>query len=225
MRTIALKLPASRPAHNPAPRPELEYATVDQVRGGLITVLPPGGRVTARRAASCLLAPEPGDRALLSLDGEGQAFVLAVLERAAPGSEQRLVLDGPARLEVPAGALTVTARDGLDLASPSRLSLAAPELSVSADRAEAGLGETRLTGTGLEARLDRITVLARTLDSFVTRCVRRMVSSFRFVQEHDESQAGSARKLVEGTLTVQTGNSVHTAEGQLKLDAEQIHLG
>jgi hypothetical protein len=31
--------------------------------------------------------------------------------------------------------------------------------------------------------------------------------------------------LVEGTLTMQTQNTMHTAEGHIKIDAEQIHLG
>mgnify|MGYP000886246409 FL=1 len=31
--------------------------------------------------------------------------------------------------------------------------------------------------------------------------------------------------LVDGTLTMETKNTLHTAEGHVKIDAEQIHLG
>jgi hypothetical protein len=67
--------------------------------------------------------------------------------------------------------------------------------------------------------------VARKVDSFMHYLVQRMTSSFRQVREHDETQAASARQLVQGTLTVQTGNSVHTAEGHVKIDVEHIHLG
>lgn len=222
MRTLALKKIPARPGPEEV-QPVLEYATVEEARGDVLVVRAPHGPATARRAASCLLAPEAGDRVLLSLDRE-EAFVLAVLERSGTG-ERRLVLDGPARLEVPEGGLSIAARDGISLASATEVSIAAPDLSFCAARLTAGVSETSLTGEGLTAKVARIKVVARSVDSFLGRCVERMVSCLRQVREHDETQAGSARQIVEGTLTVHTANTVHLAEGHVKIDAEQIHLG
>lgn len=222
MRTLALRKIPARPGPEYA-RPTLEYATVEEAHEGALALRTPHGPATARLAASCLLAPEPGDRVLVSLDRE-EAFVLAVLERSGAG-ERRLVLPGPARLEVPEGRLSIAARDGVSLASATEVSLAAPDLAMSAARLTAGVTETAFTGAGLEARVARIKVVARAVDSFLGRCVERMVSCLRQVREHDETQAGSARQIVEGTLTVHTANTVHLAEGHVKIDAEQIHLG
>src|SRR5262245_6060935 len=66
------------------------------------------GEVIARRAASCLLQPEPSDRVLVALAPE--PFVLAVLER---GSDRRaeLAVDGAAVLRV-SGTLELDAEQG-----------------------------------------------------------------------------------------------------------------
>jgi len=208
-----------------APQLTLAYATVESRDGDDLIVCTPTGRKRARTAASCLLAPDQGDQVLLSEDNFGRTYVLAVLERPEGSAENRLSLTGPTRLEVTGGDLTLTAENGIGLASPAHIGLASAELQVQAARAEMGLEEAHLAGRSLSASIETIRTVARRMDSFVAHWVQRMSSCFRYVREHDETQAASARQLVEGTLTVQTGNSVHTAEGHVKIDAEQIHLG
>ncbi|WP_054029616.1 DUF3540 domain-containing protein [Desulfatitalea tepidiphila] len=208
-----------------APQLTLAYATVESRDGDKLVLCTAAGRTRARAAASCLLVPAPGDQVLLSEDNFGRTYVLAVLERPGESVENRLAFTGPTRLEVAGGDLTLTADTGIGLTSPAHVDMAAAELRVHAARAEIGLDETRLAGRSLSASIETIRTVARRMDSFVAHWVQRMSSCFRYIREHDETQAASARQLVEGTLTVQTGNSVHTAEGHVKIDAEQIHLG
>jgi len=203
----------------------LGYAVVESVTDDGILVRTTEGRLRARKAASCLLVPGPGDQVLLSEDTFGRTYVLAVLERSDHHTDNRLALSGPTRMTVADGDLTLTADHGVDLASPNRIGLSAATLQVHAARADIGLEETTVAGRSLSASFERIRTVARTMDSFVRQWVQRMSSCFRYVREVDETQAASARQLVEGTLTVQTGNSVHMAEGHVKIDAEQIHLG
>lgn len=208
-----------------SPELALTYAAVASVNGPALVVETPAGQMQARKAVSCLLAPEPRDQVLVSVDRFGRAYVLAVLARPDALAENRLSLTGPTRLSVTGGDLILSAENGIDLTSPAHLSLAAADLNVHAGRAEIGLVETDFTGNALRAHIARIRIVARSVDSFVNNWVQRMTSCFRYVREHDETQAASSRQLVEGTLTVQTGNSVHLAEGHVKIDAEQIHLG
>ena len=56
----------------------LETGRVERVTGGLRVTLG-DDRFEARRAKSCLVAPEPGDRVLCALEDDG-VFVLAVRE-------------------------------------------------------------------------------------------------------------------------------------------------
>lgn len=208
-----------------SPMLALGYAVVDSATDGHLFVQTPNGRVRARKAASCLLAPVTGDQVLLSEDNFGRAYILAVLERPDDLTENRLTLDGPTHLVVNDGDLTLSAEKGVTMASPAHVALSAAELQVHAARADIGLEETTVAGTSLNASFERIRTVARSMDSFIRSWVQRMSSCFRYVREVDETQAASARQLVEGTLTVQTGNSVHMAEGHIKIDAEQIHLG
>jgi hypothetical protein len=207
------------------PQPALDYAVVISGEGREVVVQTAGERVRARLAAGCLLAPETGDQVLISVDRFGRSYVLAVLERPQSGIENRLSLTGPTRLEVAGGGLHLTAENGVGLTSPAGIALSAAELNVQAARAEIGIEETTLTGGSLNVTIARIRTVARSLDGFVQQVVQRMGTCFRYVREHDETQAASARQLIDGTLTVRTGNSVHTAEGHVKIDAEQIHLG
>ncbi len=206
-------------------QPFLEYATVEDRGGKDFTVRTVYGRMQAQRAESCLLMPEQDDQVLLSVDRFGRAYVLAVLVRGGEDTVNRLAFNGRTSLEIADGGLSLSAQDGITLNSSTRVSMAAPELSIHAAQAEIGLEETHFVGQSLSANIERIRTVARNVDSFMHHLVQRMTSSFRQVREHDETQAASARQLVQGTLTVQTGNSVHTAEGHVKIDAEQIHLG
>lgn len=206
-------------------QPFLSYARVREKTDSGFLLHGDAGSFSAERAAGCLLAPEPGDLVLLSADVSGKAHILCVLERERPESPNRLVLQGTSSLEVQSGSFSMMAEGGIHLGSMEALSLTAPCFSLCATQADISLEETRMAGKNLTASLERIRTVAQTMDTFVKNWVQRMVSCFRYVKEHDEKQCASARELVSGTLTVQTGNSVHTAEGHVKIDAEQIHLG
>ena len=85
-------------AYQAHPLPTLPAGRVRLGEGDRCTVTleDDGTDVVARRAASCLLAPEPGDRVLLTLQPE--PFVLAVLERDAD-RVARLEIEGNAALK------------------------------------------------------------------------------------------------------------------------------
>lgn len=208
-----------------SPRLSLGYGTVAGCNGREIIVQTSAGQTKARRAAGCLLVPAAGDQVLLSEDNFGRVYVLSILERPDHPAENQIALNGDTRLTVADGDLTIAAEKGVAMASPAHVSLSAGELQVHAARADIGLDETTVAGTSLNASFERIRTMARSMDTFIKSWVQRMSSCFRYVREVDETQAASARQLVEGTLTVQTGNSVHMAEGHVKIDAEQIHLG
>lgn len=207
------------------PRLALGYATVASRNGDDVIIHTSTGRTSARKAFGCLLIPEAGDQVLISEDNFGRSYVLSVLERSDDLAESRIALNGPTRIEVTDGDMTLTAESGLEMTSPAHIAMAAVELDVHAGRAEIAIEETHMTGKSFSAGIERIRTVARTMDSFIKSWVQRMSSCFRYVGEIDETQAVSSRQLVEGTLTVQTGNSVHMAEGHIKIDAEQIHLG
>lgn len=180
------------------------------------------GTLTARRAASCLLRPAPGDLVLMSRDS-GTAYILAILERNA--SETDLDLPGNVRVNTADGSLTLAAAGPVEIASATAVGLTAPRLQADAAHGDVRIDGLAFTGRTVDAVCHTLSVAARSIDQSARRLVQRLGCAFRYVSEHDEVQAASARQIVDGTLTIQTENTVHLAEQHIKIDAEQVHLG
>jgi hypothetical protein len=195
--------------------PVLEYGLVEHVEEHALRVSTEHGIYAARRAKSCILAPTPGDAVLLCTDALGNCFILAVLTGAEESST--LAFQGDLRVQVRGGDLS--------LATDQELSCNAGRLHLSAPEAEARLGSVSLLAGLVRAQCRTLALVAETLEQSARSLTQRLGSLFRSVEEHAEVQAGSARYIVEDTLAVHTKNSVHIAEEDVKIDAEQIHLG
>jgi hypothetical protein len=196
--------------------PALEYGVVRGEYGGRFAVATEEGVAEADAAVSCLVRPEPGDMVLLSMDDGGCAYILSILER---GRKVVTTLAFESGLEVQ------VRNGGMSVATEEVISFAAGDFELSAQRARVNTDCLSFLGNVIESRIARIKVIAESVDSVVKRLVQRLRSSYRYVEEHDEIQSASTRMLVDGTLTMQTKNTMHTAEGHIKIDAEQIHLG
>lgn len=210
---------AKKGQHHPqtqSPVPMLAYATVQGMIEGLFILTKAQGTLRGRKAASCLLQPEPGDQVLVAHDAAGCCHILAVLERAAPERFANLAFQGDVRLVSTQGAVTIAAQD--------KLTLASEEFVLHATRGQARVEEMRFESRACEAKLGLLRVVANTCEQVFADLTQRLKSCFRFVEGHEEAQLGSARQLVENTLTVQCKNSIHTAEETVKIDAETIHL-
>jgi hypothetical protein len=216
MNIAAEKIKSSEPA--------LEYGIIEGKTENGCLVSASGDLLEADIAASCLLKPEPGDLVLLSVDGAGTAYVLSILERSNK-TRNEMIFNGDLSLEVREGNLDIKSGKNISLNSASGISTSSQTLEISALEGTARISGLSFIGNVLNARIEKIKLVADTVDSILRRAVQRLTSSFRYIEEHEEIQSASTRMLVDGTLTMQTKNTMHTAEGHIKIDAEQIHLG
>ena len=168
------------------------------------------GAVKARRAVSCLVEPIAGDSVLYAALTEGECFVLAVLERAAP-CETTLSVEGDLRVRLPSGRLSLAAQDGIALVSGKDVDVAAPELTVHAGAAKVGL--------------DRLTYLGTLVESVIDRLFQRARHAHRQVEERDEVRAGTIDYGARENVTLRGENTLVTAEDLVKIDAKQIIVG
>ncbi len=199
-------------------QPVLEYGLVAGRSGSGFAVTCDRGVFDASVAVSCLVAPEAGDVVLLSLDGSGPCYILSILERqeGARGKTE-LAFDGDVSLTVRDGAMSIR--------SDEAISLASKEFELTAEEGRVTLEKSSFFGNLVENNIARIRVVADSLDTIVRRAVQRFTNTYRYVEEHEEVQSASTRMIVDGTLTMHTKNTMHIAEGHVKIDAEQIHLG
>lgn len=188
------------------PAPGLRQATVLAGQDGEYRLeLVDGAAIVARRAAGCLLRPEPGDTVLVHLPQSGQAYVLSVLERG----------EGPAVLDA-AGALRIEAAGSLDLA--------ADELRL---RGRTGrfdfLCLSVLVGA-LTAKAGRIATVAAALDSRIGDLTQKVRLAVRQV-DTEVVRAGGLRQFIRDRFLVRAGRADVLADESVTVDAKKIHLG
>lgn len=180
------------------------------------------GSFTARRAASCLLQPAAGDTVLLAEAG-GSLWVLAVLVRG--DSPAVLPLPADSTLKVSQGGLKIAVQEELTLAAGKQLSAVAPEVSVQAARAGFSLGVLQLAAGLVDAAVDQVKTVATLLDTAAERVRLKAGSTHRQVQDLEHVQAGQLNVAVKTVLNLRGKHTVMSAESEVRLDGERIHLG
>jgi hypothetical protein len=201
-----------------------DIGTITRVGGTAFVIQTPSGDVEAVRAASCLLAPAPGDRVLVAGSRREGMYVLAILARE-EGTRAAVSVDGDLEIRVPSGRFVVAAQQGVDLVSSADVSVVSGRINVSAAEGNVALGRLTFLGALLQAEVDAVMLLAKSIDAAVDRVVERVKSSYRFVEETDQVRAERLDYVAKKTASLHGENTLVTAEELVKIDGEQIHVG
>lgn len=199
--------------------PTLPSGRVRLRDGERFTVTLQGGDVIAKRAASCLLVPEPGDHVLLTLSPS--PFVLAVLERG----EGQAVVELPEEVSVRAGRLELQGEHGVAISTKGPLSLTADRTSLRSRLTELATHDLTTIAKRARAHLESANLVSETLDVVTERITSRAARVFRFVTELDQLRARHFDHRADHSARVHAENTVITATEVVKLDGEQIHVG
>lgn len=178
--------------------------TIDET--GFCIELDSGGCV-AKRAASCLLAPEPGDSVLVCGPHAAALYIIAVLERST---------DVPSRL--------VLGKDA-EISASGRLSLASDELLVRARTATTLIDQLSSFGRELSASIGKIKLVGNLFESFLDRVSQYTGHSLRTVEGVDQVRSSIIDYRSEQSLNLQGSEVIATAKELIKVDGKQIHIG
>lgn len=181
------------------------------------------GPFVARRAASCLLEPEPGDQVLVSGRNDS-VYIIAVLERAG-NAPARLVVNGDASLTVYGGSFALSADKELCLKTPAQLALDSAELLVRAEQGTLLIGRLKAIGRELCASIGNVKLIGNVLQTFVGKLSQFAKNSLRAVEGVDQLRSGSIDYECERTLNLHGREILATADGLVKVDGSQIQLG
>ncbi|MFP4587950.1 MAG: DUF3540 domain-containing protein [Desulfohalobiaceae bacterium] len=195
--------------------PALEYGRVEGLQEDCFLLRTQWGRVECKRAAGCLLKPGIGDLVLASLS-QDKSYIISVLERN---------LESEPHLDLEAGTVISSACGDLSLAAAGRLNCGADRIEMSSRSAEITTESISFTSKVFRAQVRVFKTIAEEIDTVARDLTQRLVSVFRQTREHEECQAGSKRQLVEETLTLQSKNAVVTADEDVRVDGELIHMG
>lgn len=207
----ALPIPPMRAdaARGAAPRCESGSATVISAIFPTCRLALDAQVVTARVAASCLLAPNPGDRIAWWRDEAGAHWVTAVLIRDA---------DGPASVVLPADSQLTTQSGSMTLAPAGTLSLRGREIDVAT---QSIVAVTR----SLQASLGVARMIGGTLATVFERLTSHAQFQHRVVEGLDQVQAGTLDHRARGVAQLSGETVVVNGERLIKQRAAQIHMG
>jgi hypothetical protein len=201
-----------------------ETGSVVRTDGGALVVRAGSGHYEARRAASCLLEPQPGDVVLIAVLPSGLCYVLAVLDRE-QGAAARVALEGDLEIKLARGRLRVAAQEGVDVASAKEISLLSGGLRVHASEGSVVVQRLSMLGGLIQAEVEKVKVLAGSIDSVLDRISQRVKRAYRTVEEMDQLRAERVDYVAKKSMRLHGENTVMTAEELVKIDGEQIHLG
>jgi Protein of unknown function (DUF3540) len=213
----------TRAAKSASTGTRLETGTVERILNRTVEVRVGAGTWQARRAKSCLVEPGIGDTVLCASAPEG-AFVLAVLQ-GAPGAPTEIAADGDLRIEARGGRVVVTSPEGVDLVSGGRVAVTSSELDVRARRGSIAVEELGFFGRLVQAEVTKVALVAEEVDAVLTRLTQRAKRVFRFVEELDQTRAGTVDLRAQNLVSIRGENALVSARVLAKIDGEQIHLG
>ena len=200
-----------------------EVGAVVAVRGRSFQVRVGSGDYDAKRAVSCLVEPELGDRVLLAVHGEG-CHVLAVLDRDGDGAT-RVVVDGDIELCAPAGHFTITAREGVRVITPGEAAVASGKVRVDAAEGSLAVGAMSYVGERLVAQVDRVKTVARSVESVADRWVQRVERAYRFIGQSEQVRAEYYELSARSAVTIKAQTTIVSSGDLTKINGGQIHLG
>ena len=199
--------------------PVIRYARVALREGDRYFVqLEGGGEQVARRAASCLVLPRPGDRVLVALGPE--AFVLALLD----GERAELSFDGDVAIRS-RGRIDLDAEQGVRVRTRRAFEIVAQVVNVASGTAELAVGELTAIGARARASFDEAGLVAKAVDVVAERITERAERVYRFVSQLDQLRARHFDYRAEHLAQIRGENTVVTARQVARMDGEQIHIG
>jgi len=194
--------------------PVLRFGTTLSSTPGIV-VATAEGPATATRAASCLLAPEPGDTVLLCTAGP-DTFVLSVLVRAQPSA---LAITPADCAELVVGAEVVR------LAAGRELQAAAPSVSVHTRTVSLVADVATLLGRLMTVAGKRLRTTVEALETAAAAQSSKVGTRVSIVDGADVQEAADVSQRVTGTLTTHAGVVVLTAATDIRLDAQRVSVG
>ena len=202
--------------------PYLATGRVERV-GETLRVALPTDRIEARRAKGCLVAPEVGDKVLCAVDPEG-AYVLSVLE-GAEGAPTRLTTEGDLQVQSRGGRVAIGGAAGVDIVSRGAVGVTAGEVHLRASTGSVAVEELGFFGKLLQAEVTKVALVAQEVDTRFTRLCQRAKRVFRFIEELDQTRAGTVDMRAQSMIGIRGENAIIAARVVAKVDGEQIHIG
>lgn len=201
-----------------------EVTTVVRAQDGGWLMDTSRGSIRATRAASCLLEPAVGDRVICALSATGQAWVVAVLERNT-ATPLKLCAEGDLEICVKGGRFSVASEGGVAFVTPRDVQVVSGSVDINTVKGSVVVQSLTYLGRYLQSEITKVKSIADTFDAVLGRFSQRVKRSYRTVEEYDCVKAKQIDYVAESTVSLHGKTTIMTAEGLVKIDGAQVHVG
>jgi len=198
-----------------------EHATVKAKTDAGVIVHGPRGVVAALPAVSCLVAPEVGDRVLVTRQ-DGQSFVLGVLVRATEGAVS-IAVSG--EMELTADQLVIRGRETARISASERMDLGSDRLGMLARTTRIDTGQFNLSGQEAKVNVNRAQVVAGAIEACMDRLTQHARQITRRIRETEVVNVGNLVQRIRDNFVCRSKRTSLTARKDVHVDGERIHMG
>lgn len=196
---------------------EIAHGEVADVHASRFRLETERGPILARRAVSCLVEPQAGDRVLYLVEEDGRGTILHILSRA-PGQPADVAVSNPD------GALRLRG-ETVSLESPGAVTVSAGSVAVAAEKADVMAATLTMSGDTLQQIYGRTQTSARSMETMAERIVTKALDRIDIVDNTDNRHVGTLSVKVSGVLTQSSYTTVLVAEEDLRMDGKRVTVG
>jgi len=181
------------------------------------------GVCTAKKAFSCLVSPEIGDRVLRVVLPSGETNILAILERK---QTQTTRLNFSGDVDISSNeSIRMIASKRFDAISGDEMNLNSSQFSLRSNITSMLFDRLNLTGNETKQSIGKVQLITKYLETVSETSRQVMSNSFRLISGLDSVSAGEALQNIKKRFTVQSKQVSLLAEDDAKLNGKRVHLG
>ncbi|WP_419811097.1 DUF3540 domain-containing protein [Bacterioplanoides sp.] len=165
------------------------------------------GAVMALKAFSCTFRPVVGDWVSFIRSPDGQNYILTVLRREA-------------------GAVAeIESETGVRIATPEAVSIHSDRLELVNTHTQISALETQLQGKSISVHTEQAGLYAEQAESMVGKMMARMRDSIRVIERLEQVRAQDLMQNVKGLFLQRSKQADISAEKDVKINGDRIHMG
>lgn len=211
------------PMYNQPDECGLVRATVKGVSNESVMIDTGKGVVNARTAFSCLVAPENGDSVLVNYV-ENDYYILSVLERQ---EEQDMTLKFPAdvKMQAMSGGIDMASNKDINLMTSAETNMMSGNLRFTSGNMDVTTGKLTTRTNDIESHSKTVRLYTHALDTVAKQMSQKTDILVRWVENVETLNIGNLIQRVRKNYTSHSDQAVITAQKDMRLDGERIHMG
>ncbi len=198
-------------------------ASVKDILGNEIVITASGNQRTAKKAFSCLVEPEIGDRVICTRDTDGTYYIMGIAERPEK-KDMRLSFPADTRIEAANGRLNVHSLNALTFASKKINCFSDQTVYKSHDTL---VSSNRVTATGgdLQAHFKTVRLISNLINTIARQAIEKFSGYIRSTENVDMVKSGQMTRKSEGLYSLDSQHTLMNSREITKIDGEKILMG